>query len=88
MITPVAFNNIGWRSYLIFACGSPFAMVIVYFCFPETKDRSLEEIELTFGNSSSPMGVVNEDKLTQRHFNKKGESIKSLVADFQHIEEA
>lgn len=88
MITPIAFNNIGWRTYLIFACCSAFAMVVVYFCFPETKDRSLEEIEMIFANSSGPLGAVKEAKITQRHFDSKGQPIKSLVADFQHIEEA
>lgn len=88
MITPIAFNNIGWRTYLIFACCSVFSMVIVYFCFPETKDRSLEEIELIFDKSSGPFGAVKQAKVTQHHFNKKGETIKSLAADFQHIEDA
>lgn len=86
MITPIAFNNIGWRTYLIFACCNAFAMVVVYLCFPETRNRSLEEIELIFGDSSGPFGAVKQAKITPCHFGKTGEPIKSVAADVQHIE--
>lgn len=46
MFTPVAFVNITWKTYFIFAtfCG---AMAIhVFFMFPETHRKSLEEIDM------------------------------------------
>ncbi|KAL2835659.1 sugar transport protein [Aspergillus pseudoustus] len=88
MITPIAFNNIGWRTYLIFGCCNLFAMAVIYFCFPETRNRSLEEIELIFSDSSGLFGAVKQAKITRCHFNAKGEPVKSLVADFQHVEDA
>ncbi|KNG91521.1 hypothetical protein ANOM_000016 [Aspergillus nomiae NRRL 13137] len=80
MITPIALNNIGWRTYLIFACCSAFFMVIAYCCFPETRNRSLEEIELIFSESSGLFGAVKQARLTRRQFDKKGEPIKNVVA--------
>jgi sugar porter (SP) family MFS transporter len=44
MYTPSSFKNITWKTYLIYACCC-FAMgVHVYFGFPETRGRRLEEI--------------------------------------------
>jgi len=44
MYTPSSFKNITWKTYLIYACCC-FAMAVhVYFGFPETKGKRLEEI--------------------------------------------
>lgn len=88
MISPIAFNNIGWRTYLIFACCNFFSIFVVYFCFPETKNRSLEEIGLVFRDSSGLFGAVKKAKVLPRHFDNKGGLSKSLVTDIQHIENA
>ncbi|KAF9892999.1 hypothetical protein FE257_012410 [Aspergillus nanangensis] len=88
MITPIAFNNIGWRTYLIFASCTGAGMVLVYFCFPETRNRSLEEIDLIFSNSSGPFGAVKQAKITRYHFDHEGEPVKSLVAEVEHVENA
>lgn len=48
MITPICFNRIDHYTYLIFA-GINFCMVpVFYFLYPETKGRSLEEVDLIF----------------------------------------
>lgn len=43
MVTPVAFANIGYKTYIIFAVINAFMVPCVYFFFPETAYRSLEE---------------------------------------------
>jgi hypothetical protein len=43
MITPVAFSSIGYQTYIIFAVINLFIIPIVYFFYPETAYRSLEE---------------------------------------------
>ncbi|KAM9900204.1 hypothetical protein OXX69_009180 [Metschnikowia pulcherrima] len=51
MITPVCFSNIAHHTYLIFA-GINFLMIpVVYFLYPETKGRTLEEMDLIFANT-------------------------------------
>lgn len=40
-----AFQNIHYYFYLVFVCWDLFEAVIMYFYFPETKDRTLEEME-------------------------------------------
>lgn len=39
-ITPPAINNIGWRTYIIFAVLNAVFVPIIYFFFPETKGMS------------------------------------------------
>ncbi|CAI7594650.1 unnamed protein product [Penicillium glandicola] len=47
-VTPIAFNAIGWKYFLIFACLN-FAMIpIVYLFYPETAGLSLEDIDEVF----------------------------------------
>jgi len=48
-ITPAAINNIGWKTFIMFACFC-FAMgIFVFFFIRETKGLSLEEIDVLFG---------------------------------------
>ena len=48
MITPVLIDNIGWGTYLFFAVLNAIFFPIIYFLYPETAQRSLEEIDLIF----------------------------------------
>ncbi|KAJ5715494.1 Sugar transporter STL1 [Penicillium malachiteum] len=48
MITPVMLSSIGWGTYLFFACWNAFFIPIMYFFYPETAGRSLEEIDIIF----------------------------------------
>lgn len=53
MITPVAINNISWRYYIIYAAIAACVLVSVYFFFPGTMGRNLEEIGPVFKDSPS-----------------------------------
>jgi hypothetical protein len=48
MITPVLITNIGWGTYLLFAALNASFLPVIYFFYPETAGRSLEEIDLIF----------------------------------------
>ncbi|KAH8649036.1 general substrate transporter [Xylariales sp. PMI_506] len=48
MITPVAFSSIGYKTYIIFAVINAFMVPSVYFFYPETACRSLEEMDEIF----------------------------------------
>ncbi|CAH2350636.1 sugar transporter Stl1p [[Candida] railenensis] len=51
MITPVAFSNIGAYTYSIFAVINFLMIPAVYFFFPETAGRSLEEMDIIFAQT-------------------------------------
>ncbi|KAI1452464.1 general substrate transporter [Annulohypoxylon moriforme] len=48
MVTPVMIANIGWGTYLFFAAVNASFLPIIYFFYPETAKRSLEEIDIIF----------------------------------------
>ncbi|KAI4604214.1 hypothetical protein KJ359_000345 [Pestalotiopsis sp. 9143b] len=42
-ITPIAFQNIGWKTFIIFAILNALFIPMVYFFYPETKNLELED---------------------------------------------
>ncbi|KAJ5980045.1 MFS transporter [Penicillium waksmanii] len=50
---PVALNTIGWKFYLVLIIPSVFYIAAIYFLFPETKGRTLEEIGALFGDAEN-----------------------------------
>ncbi|CAK7217162.1 hypothetical protein SEUCBS140593_003111 [Sporothrix eucalyptigena] len=47
-VTPVGFDNLGWKYYLVYMSISTFAAVFFYLMCPETKNRALEDIDEFF----------------------------------------
>lgn len=48
MITPIMISNIHWGTYLFFAVVNACFLPVIYFTYPETARRSLEEIDIIF----------------------------------------
>ena len=48
MIVPIMIDHIGWGTYLFFAAMNACFFPILYFYYPETANRSLEEIDIIF----------------------------------------
>jgi hypothetical protein len=48
MITPIMIEKISWGTYLFFAAMNACFIPVIYFFYPETSRRSLEEIDLIF----------------------------------------
>ncbi|KAG1800326.1 general substrate transporter [Suillus plorans] len=48
MVVGPAFNNISWRTYIVFAALNAIIVPVVYFFFPETGGRSLEDLDVVF----------------------------------------
>ncbi|TKA57316.1 hypothetical protein B0A49_13339 [Cryomyces minteri] len=46
---PVALNNITWKFFLVLICPTALYIPVIYFFFPETNNRSLEDINTQFG---------------------------------------
>ncbi|KAK5735644.1 hypothetical protein LTR17_007995 [Elasticomyces elasticus] len=47
---PIALNEIGWKFFLVMACPTAVYIPVIYFFFPETRNRSLEDINAEFGD--------------------------------------
>ncbi|KAH7193696.1 general substrate transporter [Fusarium flagelliforme] len=48
-ITPISINNIGWRTYIIFAVLNTLWVPLIFLFFPETKGLELEDVDQLFG---------------------------------------
>ncbi|ESK91800.1 sugar transporter stl1 [Moniliophthora roreri MCA 2997] len=48
MVTGPSFESIDWGTYIIFAALNAFIIPVVYFFFPETAGRSLEDMDVIF----------------------------------------
>lgn len=83
MITPISFNNIGWRTYIVFAVFNLASLPIIYFFYPETRSRSLEEIDLIFTGSRNIFDAVKKSKTEKRHFDHHGHLVQSLEHDLR-----
>lgn len=81
MITPVAFSSIGWRTYIIFAVFNAASAPLIYFCYPETACRSLEEMDLIFAKSEGVYSAVKHAKSEPRHYGRRGEVLRDMLPD-------
>jgi MFS family permease len=60
-VTPIAFANIGWRYHIVYSATSAAGCIVIYLFYPETRGRSLEEIDEVFLQSktvSDPVRVA------------------------------
>ncbi|KAF1994573.1 general substrate transporter [Amniculicola lignicola CBS 123094] len=48
-VSPIAFADVGYKYYSLFICTNLVGAITVFFIFPETKGKTLEEIALIFG---------------------------------------
>lgn len=90
-VTPVAFNSIGWRYFLVYFCLNAAFVPTIYFFFPETSQRSLEEIDQIFESSTSIFDTVSvAQKLPKRHlaeFLHEEKGVEIPVAQASHVDE-
>ncbi|THC91260.1 hypothetical protein EYZ11_009279 [Aspergillus tanneri] len=77
MITPVIINRLQWKAYLIFMCTNFAFVPLVYFCYPETAQFTLEEIDFLFTNpEKGPVKLSKELRKERTRGNGR-----SLVTD-------
>jgi len=57
-VNPIALNSIAWRYYFVYVGILVGIGVTVWFCYPETRRRSLEEMAVVFDGEK---GRVNGD---------------------------
>ena len=43
-VNPIGLDNVGWKYLISYCCWLAFEIVFVYFMFPETFGRTLEEL--------------------------------------------
>ncbi|EEH10661.1 sugar transporter [Histoplasma capsulatum G186AR] len=81
MITPVAFDSIGYKTYIIFAVINAFIFPTVYFFFPETRYRSLEEMDSIFKKSTNVFNAVTNSIKEPYRYDKHGQLKPEYLED-------
>ncbi|PWN42001.1 putative sugar transporter [Ceraceosorus guamensis] len=93
MITPPMLASIGYQTYIVFAVFNAALFPMVYFFFPETKGRTLEELDVMFAsakalNKSAVKHSLEMPRLLgeelDRELNKYFESPASARPDEEH----
>ncbi|KAL5361659.1 general substrate transporter [Aspergillus floccosus] len=75
-VSPIALGKIGWKFYFIFAAWNVFVTIpTIFIWFKETKQKSLEEIDLLFGGRA--LGVLDDE------LNSKALEMESAAAATQ-----
>ncbi|PKX92235.1 sugar porter family MFS transporter [Aspergillus novofumigatus IBT 16806] len=76
-VSPIALGKLGWKFYFVFvAWNICVTLPVIYFCFKETKQKSLEEIDLLFGGRA--LGTLPENVA------EKGEETGISVTNVEH----
>ncbi|KAL9050948.1 MAG: hypothetical protein Q9162_006333 [Coniocarpon cinnabarinum] len=84
MITPVAFANIGYQTYIIFAVINAAIFPFTYFFFPETRLRSLEEMDSIFLKTTNWFNCVSIAREEPHRYDKDG----NLVIKYDETDDA
>ncbi|OAA69905.1 General substrate transporter [Cordyceps fumosorosea ARSEF 2679] len=87
-VTPIGFNTISYRYYIIFAVLNATIIPVVYFFFPETSGRSLEEIDEIFMQSKSIWDPVKVARTLPRMTTEIGVTVTSLEGADEKVEYA
>ncbi|KAL1964896.1 hypothetical protein VTN77DRAFT_6249 [Rasamsonia byssochlamydoides] len=61
-ITPSSIENIGWRTYIIFAVFNACWVPCIYFFYPETKGLQLEDVDRLFSKTDDLTTLVEGSK--------------------------
>ena len=65
-ITPPAIQNIGWKTYVIFAILNATWVPIIYVFYPETKGLELEDVDRIFAQQKIGFGRPRRDYLAEK----------------------
>ncbi|KAF2183504.1 putative sugar transporter [Zopfia rhizophila CBS 207.26] len=87
-ITPIAFENIQWRTFIIFAVLNAAFIPMIYCFYPETKSIDLEDIPLLFAKGGFTGGVLSSKGKTVTPHQHAQETDLGVKANAEEIETA
>ncbi|OBT75673.1 hypothetical protein VF21_05167 [Pseudogymnoascus sp. 05NY08] len=89
-VAATAFNTIGWKFLLVFICISATTLPFWWYCLPETKNLSLEEISALFGDGVAidftHMGAEERARWDAKLVKADEEGINKLKEFPHHLE--
>ncbi|KAJ5521057.1 hypothetical protein N7463_001510 [Penicillium fimorum] len=90
-VASTAFNTIRWKFLLVFICVSAATMPFWWFCLPETKDLSLEEIAALFDDEVAidftHMSANEREKWDAALVEADGKGVSEVAGISHHVEQ-
>jgi len=65
-VVPPMLSNIGWGTYIFFAFWSGAGCIFIWLCMPETKGKTLEEMDQVFGSHTAAEEMDEFAKVQER----------------------
>lgn len=83
-INPIIFNIISWKYYGVYVATNMICAIIYFMWFPETKGRSLEEMEELFGGqiAAKHLEDINVEDVEIVHVEK---TTKDVIKHGEHV---
>ena len=66
-VNPIGLDSIGWKWLITYCCWLAFENVFVYFMFPETYGRTLEELAFLFEDKAYADEVAHKTEMQLQH---------------------
>ncbi|KAK9323848.1 general substrate transporter [Lipomyces orientalis] len=88
MVTPVAITNIGYRYYIVYVVIGAIIPPVVYFYYPETMNRNLEQLDLIFREAPSILSIVSMSKQIPKGEVEIGGSEKEKEVFAEQVEQS
>ncbi|TLD22399.1 hypothetical protein PspLS_07748 [Pyricularia sp. CBS 133598] len=82
-VNPIAMGAIQWKYYIVFCCLLAVLLALVYFLFPETKGRTLEEIREVFEGPATPNAV---DLKVEEAAGRDDGEVQAKAMQSKHVE--
>jgi MFS family permease len=93
LFVPPAFKNIKWQTYIVFGVFNVVMFLHVYFMFPETAGKTLEETEAMFGDPNgipyigTPAWKTGKNTTATLRMERGNLDIKPVTQEMRTVEE-
>ncbi|VUC30958.1 unnamed protein product [Clonostachys rosea] len=81
-ITPIGIQNLGWKFWIVFTVFNTAFMPVIYFFYPETANRTLEDLD-EYYRSNPPLIVVGDKDATSSK-----RPLKYIEREESHVRDA
>jgi len=83
-VNPIGLDNIAWKWLIVYCCWVGFEIVFIYFFFPETYNRTLEELSFLFESQD----LVDQQVIAvEKQIHSDPHDLKNVISDdVAHVE--
>ncbi|KAJ5806896.1 sugar transporter [Penicillium riverlandense] len=84
-VTPIGIQNIGWKFWIVWTVTNAAFLPILYFFYPETANRSLEDMDAYYRTNPALIVTTDPDAISrkrpQKYIEREGQTIERSAAN-------